>query len=190
MSPSYESGQRPLTNVEYQSTNNPYNSGAGFYGESSGFLPPQPRKKRVSNWIKFGIPILILIVAGAVLGGIFGSRASKKNNTTSNSLSNPSDPAAASSAAANKQKIGAFASTTDSYGLPVYPTNASLFYFLCTRELTLYLGQQRCLCCSDFRLLRLRCLANRDLDPSKSAAIFDSSQQPPTRSTYHCRTQV
>lgn len=124
MSGSYDSGQRPLTNVQYQSTHNPYNSGAGFYGESSGFLPPQKRKG-TSNWIKFGIPILIIIVAGAVLGGVFGSRASKKDGSTNSSLSNPSDPAAASSAAANKNKIGVFATSTDSYGLPVYPTDVS-----------------------------------------------------------------
>lgn len=122
MSRSYDSGSRPLTDVQYQSTNNPYNSGAGFYGESSGFLPPQPRKKRISPWIKFGIPLLIIVIAGAVVGGILGSRSSKNKTSSTTSSSNPSNPAAASSAAANKQKIGVFAVSTDSYGLPVYPT--------------------------------------------------------------------
>lgn len=125
MSHSYDSGQRPLTNVNYQAANNPYNSGEGFYGESSGFLPPTSRKKRTSPWIKFGIPLLIIIAAGAILGGIFGSRASHKNGGTDNTLSNPSDPAAASSAVANKQKIGVFPTGTDSYGLPIYPTSGN-----------------------------------------------------------------
>jgi len=126
MSRSYDSGQRPLTNVEYQSTNNPYNSGAGFYGESSGFLPPpQSRKRGTSPWIKFGIPVLIIVAAGAIVGGILGSRAHKNSSSTNNTLSNPNDPGAASAAAANKQKIGAFAVSTDSYGLPVYPTGTS-----------------------------------------------------------------
>ena len=43
-----------------------------------------PSKKGKSKWVKWGIPLgilAILIIAGAVLGGIFGSRASKNNNS-------------------------------------------------------------------------------------------------------------
>jgi hypothetical protein len=127
---SFDSGQRPLTNVNYQSANNPYDSGAGFYGESSGFLQPQPQKKRISGWIKFGIPILIIIAAGAIVGGILGSKAEKKHSSSSNTSANPTNPAAASSAVANKNEIGVFATGTDSYGLPIYPTNVSGFLLL------------------------------------------------------------
>jgi hypothetical protein len=85
---------------------------------------PRPRptpKKRISNWVKFGIPIALLVIAGAVVGGIFGSRKSH----SSSSSNSPS--AAASSAASVKSAIGEFPTATDSfYGVPLYPSTVSL----------------------------------------------------------------
>lgn len=40
-------------------------------------------KRKISKWILIGIPLLILLIAGGVLGGIFGSRAAKDNNNNS-----------------------------------------------------------------------------------------------------------
>ncbi|EJD03712.1 uncharacterized protein FOMMEDRAFT_167044 [Fomitiporia mediterranea MF3/22] len=127
MANSFDSGQRPLTHVRYQSANsNPYGSGDPYYNQSSGFLPPQKPKKGVSNWIKFGIPVAILVIAGIVVGAVVGTKKSNDNKTASKN-----DPsAAASSAVSAKSEIGRFAVSTDSeWMLPVYPstTNTAVF---------------------------------------------------------------
>ncbi|CAL1695085.1 unnamed protein product [Somion occarium] len=104
------------SNPNYHNANNtPYGSGDPYYNESSGYITPMPMKKRTSNWVKFGIPVAIVVIVAAVLGGVLGSRASK--NT-------------ASSAASVKNSIGVFPTATDSlYLLPIYPstTNTAAF---------------------------------------------------------------
>ena len=108
----------------------PYGSGDPYYHESSGFITPQvPPRKRTSNWIKFGVPVLIIVIIGAVVGGVVGSRHSsstKANSTNSNSnaASGPSDPAAAASSAVTaKIQLGRFATATNSeFMVPVYPS--------------------------------------------------------------------
>ncbi|KAH8119950.1 hypothetical protein DFH11DRAFT_1721846 [Phellopilus nigrolimitatus] len=105
---------------------NPYGAGDPYYNQSSGFLPPQAPKKRISNWIKFGVPILILVIIGAVVGGVVGSKKS-----SSDAASSSKDPSAIASSAANaKTSVGRFAVSTNSdYMMPVYPatTNTAVF---------------------------------------------------------------
>lgn len=93
------------------------------YNESSGFITPMPangRKKGASKWLKFGLPILLIIViVGAVLGGVLGSRASKKN-------SQESDEATASGAASVKNEVGVYPTSTNSeFMVPIYPSTVS-----------------------------------------------------------------
>lgn len=108
-------------NRQYSGSPSPYASGDPYYNESSGFITPSPVKKRTSNWIKFGIPLAIIIIAGAVVGGIFGRKAAKSGSTNSAS--------AQSSAASVKAKVGRYATGTDSYFMPIYPstTNEAAF---------------------------------------------------------------
>jgi len=108
---------------QYSNSPSPYASGDPYYNESSGFITPAPVKKRTSNWIKFGIPVAIIIIAGAVVGGIFGSKAAKSSSGGGGSA------AAQSSAASVKQQVGRFATGTDSYFVPIYPstTNEAAF---------------------------------------------------------------
>ncbi|KAG2008563.1 heparinase II/III family protein [Coprinopsis cinerea AmutBmut pab1-1] len=127
------------------SYNTPYKE-VGFSDSSTGFIqPPQPpvprtHKKRISPWIKFGVPALIVIAIAAIVGGVLGSRkkSSDKNddgnsedstdggkdkNTDSGSL-----PGIAT--VTDKLEAGRFATATNSkYMIPVYPsaTNAALF---------------------------------------------------------------
>ena len=132
MAYSYDDGaERPLNNkTEY---NSPY---AAYYNnnnnQSTGYLPPQQPKKPLSKWIKFGIPLAILVIAGAVVGGVVGSRSSSNDNKSSNSggtsSSNPS--VAASAAISAKTAVGRFATATDSFfQVPLYPSTVRCHQF-------------------------------------------------------------
>ncbi|PBK74963.1 hypothetical protein ARMSODRAFT_906138 [Armillaria solidipes] len=96
-----------------------------------------PPKKGISNWIKFGVPVAILVIVGAVLGGVLGSRAANKNNnnggsggSSSGASSGGNAPADPSAAASAEQAIGIYATATNSYYMvPLYPstTNTAAF---------------------------------------------------------------
>ncbi|KAI5124148.1 hypothetical protein M0805_000958 [Coniferiporia weirii] len=128
---SFESGQRPLTHVRYQSANSPYGAGDPYYNQSTGFLPPQKPKKGVSNWIKFGVPIIILVIIGVVVGAVVGTKKSNSNAATSSNGGSSGNPSAVASSAVNaKTSVGVFAVSTNSeFMMPVYPstTNTAIF---------------------------------------------------------------
>jgi hypothetical protein len=130
-------------NLDQQNT--PYGSGAPFYSESQGYITPapMPTKKGLSPWIKFGVPLAVLIIAGGVVGGILGTRHSDDKGSTSStsaadSTAPPADPsAAASSAVADKKNIGVYATGTNSlYMMPIYPSTVS--YRLAQAETLVY----------------------------------------------------
>jgi hypothetical protein len=102
----------------------PYGSGDPYYNQSSGYIASGPQKKGRSNWIKFGIPVALLVVIGAVVGGVVGSRSKNNSSSSSGSSANPS------SIVSIKDSVGRFATATDSdYFMPVYPstTNSAAF---------------------------------------------------------------
>jgi hypothetical protein len=110
---------------QHSNSPSPYASGDPYYNESSGFITPTPvTKKRTSNWIKFGIPVAIIIIVGAVVGSIFGSKAKKNAGGGSGG-----GAAAESSAASIKAQVGRYATGTNSFMRPVYPstTNTAAF---------------------------------------------------------------
>lgn len=112
-----------------QPSPSPYGTGTPQYNESqSGFITPLPSpKKRTSNWIKFGIPALIIIIIAGVVGGVVGSR--KSNKDASSSSGSSASGAAASSAASAKLAAGRFAVSTNSeYMIPVYPSTVSVYH--------------------------------------------------------------
>lgn len=77
------------------------------------------------KWLVIGVPVAILVIAGAVVGGILGSRAANKNSSGGGS-SGAASEAAASSAASVKASIGVFATATNSqFMVPIYPTAVS-----------------------------------------------------------------
>jgi len=133
---SFDSTQRPLSDVHYNQINNgqpfldlsraPYSRLTMSEKPDAGFNQyPTQKKSKVNKWIKIGIPILILVVIVAVLAGVFGSRAAKKQDST---LTANSDAAASSEANAQssiRAELGRFATATDEYFLPVYPSTVS-----------------------------------------------------------------
>jgi len=106
----------------------PYGSGDPYYNESTGYITPHPVKKRgISNWIKIGVPVLVVVIVGAVLGGVLGSRkaASAQSAGTDGTGSN-----SGSNAGGSKSGSGRYATATNSlYLVPLYPstTNTALF---------------------------------------------------------------
>jgi hypothetical protein len=111
----------------------PYGSGDPYYNASTGYITPSSAKKPLSPWIKFGIPVAVLVVAGAVAAGVLASRHHSNNSSSSSNLS-PGSPAAASSAVSAKNAVGIFPTATDSeFMVPVYPSTVGLakyvFYF-------------------------------------------------------------
>ena len=121
-------------NYTNPNTNTPYGSGDPYYNESSGYITPMPVKKKTSPWLKFGVPVAILVIIGVVVGAVVGTKEhSSSSKTSSNAAANGADDsspsgqaAAASSAAAVKEAIGVFPTGTDSlYLLPLYPSTVS-----------------------------------------------------------------
>ncbi|KAF9270054.1 hypothetical protein L218DRAFT_849595 [Marasmius fiardii PR-910] len=122
--PNYSSNG--YNNSDYGSTN-PYGSGDPYYNQSTGYITPAPAKKGSNPWVKFGIPVGILIVIGAVVGIVVGI---KSHNSSASSSGSKSAEAAASSAASAKLALGRFATATNSeFMVPVYPstTNTAAF---------------------------------------------------------------
>ena len=123
-------------NDNYQS---PYGTNDPNYHQSTGYIAPAPlqRKKGLSNWIKFGVPVLIAAIIAAVVAGVVATRKHNSNASTSSSGSTSAgSPAAASSAVSAKLAIGRFATATDSeFMVPVYPSTVSLPALLCCRDI-------------------------------------------------------
>jgi hypothetical protein len=91
-------------------------------------------KKKTSNWLKIGLPVLILVIIGAVVGGVVGSRKSSSSSSSSGAGS-ANGEAAASQAVSAKLEIGRFATATNSYyQVPIYPATVCHFYLACTME--------------------------------------------------------
>lgn len=101
----------------------PYGSGDPYYNESTGYITPHPVKKNgVSNWLKIGVPVLVVVVVGAVLGGVLGSRKANSDASSSSSAGG----ADASSVVSVKNEIGRYATATNSlYLVPLYPSTVS-----------------------------------------------------------------
>jgi hypothetical protein len=98
-----------------------------------------------SSRLTIGLPVALLVIIGAVLGGVLGSRAANNddNNTTTAGAGSAAQSgvtakggaaaqtktdagSAAASSAAAKGELARLATATDSYFLPVYPTGVRL----------------------------------------------------------------
>ncbi|KAN0060317.1 hypothetical protein ACQY0O_007646 [Thecaphora frezii] len=122
----------------------PDNSGGGAYGGSNTYgqnaatnaaatYSYAKPKKGFSKWLKFGVPIAILIIIGAVVGGVIGSRSSSDDDSSSSSKSSVGKgstsgvDSATLSASQQAAKQGGnnqlFYQGTDAYGNPSFVTS-------------------------------------------------------------------
>jgi hypothetical protein len=105
----------------------PYGSGDPYYNSSTGYItPPHPKKSLgKNNWIKFAVPVGILVIAGVVVAAVLATRHHGHNSSSSSNGSG--DPAAASSAISAKNAVGVFPTATNSeFMVPVYPSTVRL----------------------------------------------------------------
>lgn len=109
----------------------PYGSGDPYYNASTGYISPSNPKKPLNKWVKFGIPVAILVIAGAVTAGVVASHHHSNNSSSKSSSSSTSgSPAAASSAVSAKNAVGIFPTATDSeFMVPLYPSTVGLTTF-------------------------------------------------------------
>jgi hypothetical protein len=124
---SYDSASRPLGVQDHyykdNNASNPNFEGTGYHNADdidqyyTASYPNlrEEKKSGVSPWIKWGIPIAIIIIAGAVVGAVLAVRAHNKN-TQSDISSSPGGQTTAK----NGEFI--FATGTDTYLLPIYPS--------------------------------------------------------------------
>jgi hypothetical protein len=104
----------------------PYGSGDPYYNSSTGYItPPNPKKSPgINKWIKFGVPVGVLVIAGVVVAAVLATRHHGHNSSSSSKNSNP---AAASSAISAKNAVGIFATGTNSeFMVPLYPSTVRL----------------------------------------------------------------
>jgi hypothetical protein len=105
----------------------PYGSGDPYYNSSTGYItPPNPKRSLSKNkWIKFAVPVGVLVIAGAVVAAVLATRHHGHNSSSSSK--NSGSPAAASSAISAKNAIGVFATATNSeFMVPLYPSTVRL----------------------------------------------------------------
>jgi len=83
------------------------------------------KKSKVNKWIKIGVPVFILVVIVAVLAGVFGSRAANKQDSTRAASQDAAASSEANAQSSIRAELGRFATATDEYFQPVYPSTVS-----------------------------------------------------------------
>jgi hypothetical protein len=120
-----------VQSTDPMASTNPYATSTSQRGYAT------PKKKR-NKWLWIGVPLLLIIIIGAVLGGVLGTQLNKGSTSTKSSTSSnaatpgntglPSGVTGANSAAATATGANGqayLAEATDSYMLPVYATGVS-----------------------------------------------------------------
>ncbi|KZO90230.1 hypothetical protein CALVIDRAFT_490810 [Calocera viscosa TUFC12733] len=124
---------RPLSDIRYAQAA----KSETYLNQSSGFYDPQAARKPASKrkWWIIGAILLLLVIAAAVVGGILGSNAAKKNASSASSGSSSAGGSGANGGSGpisggqggpgGAGDVGRFAIATDTYFLPIYPTETN-----------------------------------------------------------------
>ncbi|GAA6060416.1 hypothetical protein JCM10212_002184 [Sporobolomyces blumeae] len=115
----------PLSDVQYHQAPGGNPSYATMPDKSYPTGKPARSGRKKWPWV-VGALVLVAVILGAVLGGVFGSRAANdnKNNNVSNNAAGGNNGAAASAATRTKGSgnEAVVPTATDQYGNPMYPT--------------------------------------------------------------------
>ena len=115
MPQSFDSSTRPINTRHYR-----YESASANDHEFETYNPQKRSPDRTNKWLKIGLPVLIVLIAVGVVVGVLVSRHHDKSSTSSNGGSGGSGGGSGGGGGSNN--IGIFYTTTDAYGLPVYPS--------------------------------------------------------------------
>lgn len=127
MPASFDSGTRPInSHYRYESASAHDHEFNTRFDDGQAYTPASPQKSYGrSRWIKFGIPIIAVIIVAAVVGGVLASKNKSNSSTSSTGDSNSTSSGGGGSGGGKgtgNENIGVFFTATDAYGLPVYPT--------------------------------------------------------------------
>ncbi|KAG0149864.1 hypothetical protein CROQUDRAFT_73739 [Cronartium quercuum f. sp. fusiforme G11] len=81
--------------------------------------------KRTSPWLKFGLPIAILLIIAAIIGAILGSRSHSNSTTTAGRSAASSGSATGAGASAGRDASQMLFTGYNAYGVPQYPSSAN-----------------------------------------------------------------
>ena len=104
-----------------------------------------PQKKRRSKWITVGLPLALLVVAAAVVGLLFGLKIIKTGSPTSTS-STSSSPGSTNHQNQDLSNLSYFATSTNAFHQPIYPSMVCPVSFHINQQLTTYLPLPFALC--------------------------------------------
>jgi hypothetical protein len=90
-----------------------------------------PQKKRRSKWLTIGLPLGLIVIAGAVVGVLFGLKIIKVGGANSSSSST------GGTGNVNLDDLSYFATGTNSYHQPLYPSMVSRRLSCLSRNITL-----------------------------------------------------
>ena len=85
-----------------------------------------PQKKRRSKWLTVGLPCGLIVIAGAVVGVLFGLKIIKTGGSSSSSSS--SSGGSGGNANVDLENLSYFATATNSYHQPLYPSMVRVYY--------------------------------------------------------------
>lgn len=126
---SYDGAELPLTDKTTVNSNMPYGSTDPYYVQS-GYFPPPRQKKPKSKWVKFGIPVAVILIIAIVVGVVVGIKEDDKSRSSSSSSasgsSSESDPVPGVSTpgagATGGDGFARLAVSTNTWFLPAYPS--------------------------------------------------------------------
>ncbi|KAJ7066603.1 chondroitin AC/alginate lyase [Mycena amicta] len=113
----------PIQSNQHQVYNE--NANPSFYQSTGYITPARPVKRRTSAWIKFGIPVAVLVIAAAVVGGVLATR----KHSQSSAAAAASSAAAAAAAAGSAGGREVLATGTNTWFLPEYPSTTNTAFY-------------------------------------------------------------
>ena len=83
------------------------------------------KKRRTNNWIKFGVPVIVLVIVGGVVAALLVTRIFHKTNA------HPSSGASGGGEGPGGADFERFATATNAeWQMPIYPSSVRSIYYV------------------------------------------------------------